>query len=221
MVDRGADLPDDVLGHAAIRRAVEPIRVATGEHAQNRVIFKQLLQAGAIDVLQIDACRVGGVNEIIAILLLAAKFGVPSARTPGGVGLCEFVQHLAMFDYVAVARHRPDRWIEYVDHLHEHFVDPVRIVAGAYAAPTVPGMSAELRPETLADYRYPDGPVWAGSPAPAGTVGRDRQPRSLTTRPEDPSTSGRSPTGASRWTSTARSLITWAQITSLLPGGSR
>ncbi|MGW0229173.1 enolase C-terminal domain-like protein [Actinopolymorpha singaporensis] len=165
--------PDDVLGHAAIRREIAPIRVATGEHAQNRVIVKQLLQAGAIDVLQPDAARVGGVNENVAILLLAAKFGVPVCPHAGGVGLCELVQHLAMFDEVAVGGHRPDRVVEYVDHLHEHFVDPVRIVDGAYAAPTAPGMSAELRPATLADYRYPEGPVWAGSPAPAGTVVND------------------------------------------------
>ena len=118
--------PDDVLGHAAIRRAVAPIKVATGEHVHNPVMFKQLLQAGAVDVLQIDACRVAGVNENIAILLLAAKFGVPVCPHAGGVGLCEMVQHLAMFDYVAVSGSTEDRVIEYVDHLHEHFVDPVR-----------------------------------------------------------------------------------------------
>jgi L-fuconate dehydratase len=152
--------PDDVLGHAAIRRAVAPIRVATGEHVQNRVIFKQLLQAGAIDVLQIDAARVGGVNENIAILLLAAKYGVPVCPHAGGVGLCELVQHLAMFDFVAVSGTLDGRVIEYVDHLHEHFVDPVVLSGGRYLAPTAPGFSAQMKPETLERYRYPDGPEW-------------------------------------------------------------
>ena len=124
--------PDDVLGHLAIRRAVHPVRVATGEHVQNRVIFKQLLQAEAIDVVQIDACRVGGVNENLAILLLAAKFGVPVCPHAGGVGLCEMVQHLAMFDFIAVSGTTDDRWIEYVDHLHEHFTDPVVVRGGRY-----------------------------------------------------------------------------------------
>jgi L-fuconate dehydratase len=155
--------PDDVLGHAAIREALAPIRVATGEHVQNRVVFKQLLQAGAIDVLQIDAARVGGVNENIAILLLAAKYGVPVCPHAGGVGLCELVQHLAMFDFVAVSGILDDRVIEYVDHLHEHFVDPVVLRGGCYRAPTAPGFSAQLRPETLRRFRYPDGPVWTGS----------------------------------------------------------
>ncbi|HEY4017292.1 MAG TPA: L-fuconate dehydratase [Pseudonocardiaceae bacterium] len=154
--------PDDVLGHAAIRKAIAPIKVATGEHVQNRVIFKQLLQAGAVDFVQIDAARVGGVNENIAILLLAAKFGVPVCPHAGGVGLCELVQHLAMFDYVAVSGTTTDRVIEYVDHLHEHFVDPVVIERGRYRAPTVPGFSAQLRAESIAEYLYPSGPVWKG-----------------------------------------------------------
>ena len=119
--------PDDVLGHAAIRRGVAPVRIATGEHVQNRVVFKQLLEAEAIDVVQIDAARVAGVNENVAILLLAAKFGVPVCPHAGGVGLCELVQHLSMFDYVAVSGTLEDRVIEYVDHLHEHFIDPVVI----------------------------------------------------------------------------------------------
>jgi L-fuconate dehydratase len=153
--------PDDVLGHAAIRKALAPIRVATGEHAHNAVMFKQLLQAGAIDVVQIDACRVGGVNENLAILLLAAKFGVPVCPHAGGVGLCELVQHLAMFDFVAVSGTTEDRAIEYVDHLHEHFTAPVRIENGRYMAPRTAGMSAQMRPETLTAYRYPDGPEWA------------------------------------------------------------
>ncbi len=152
--------PDDVLAHAAIRKAIAPIKVATGEHVQNRVIFKQLLQAGAVDFVQIDAARVGGVNENIAILLLAAKFGVPVCPHAGGVGLCELVQHLAMFDYVAVSGTTTDRVIEYVDHLHEHFVDPVVIERGRYRAPTVPGFSAQMREESIAEYLYPSGPVW-------------------------------------------------------------
>jgi len=155
--------PDDILGHAAIRAALAPVKVATGEHAHNAVMFKQLLQAGAVDVVQIDACRVGGVNENLAILLLAAKFGVPVCPHAGGVGLCELVQHLAMFDFVAVSGTTEDRAIEYVDHLHDHFTAPVRIENGRYVAPRTAGMSAEMRPETLAAYRYPDGPEWAAA----------------------------------------------------------
>jgi L-fuconate dehydratase len=155
--------PDDVLGHAAVRRALAPIKVATGEHVHNAVMFKQLLQADAVDVVQIDACRVGGVNENLAILLLAAKFGVPVCPHAGGVGLCELVQHLAMVDFVAISGTTEDRYIEYVDHLHEHFADPVRIRGGRYLAPTTPGMSAEIYPATLAAYRYPDGPEWAAA----------------------------------------------------------
>lgn len=136
--------PDDVLGHAEIARAIAPIRVATGEHAQNRMIFKQLLQARAIEVMQIDAVRVAGVNENIANLLLAAKFGVPVCPHAGGVGLCEAVAHLSMFDYVAVSRSREGRLIEYVDHLHEHFVTPTIIRGGAYLAPTAPGAGMEM-----------------------------------------------------------------------------
>jgi L-fuconate dehydratase len=151
--------PDDVLAHAAVR-AGQPIRVATGEHVANRVVFKQLLQAGAVDFVQIDAARVAGVNENIAILLLAAKFGVPVCPHAGGVGLCELVQHLAMFDYVAVSGSLDDRVIEYVPHLHEHFPDPVVMENGRYQAPSAPGFSARMVPETLADYRFPDGPVW-------------------------------------------------------------
>jgi L-fuconate dehydratase len=155
--------PDDILGHAAIRRALAPIRVATGEHVQNAVMFKQLLMADAVDVVQIDACRVGGVNENLAILLLAARFGVPVCPHAGGVGLCELVQHLAMFDFLAVSGTMRDRSIEYVDHLHEHFVDPVRISRGRYQAPTAAGMSARLRPESIVAYRYPDGPEWTSA----------------------------------------------------------
>ncbi|MDH6220708.1 L-fuconate dehydratase [Streptomyces pseudovenezuelae] len=153
--------PDDVLGHAAIRAAVAPVKVATGEHVQNRIVFKQLLQAGALDIVQIDAARVGGVNENLAILLLAAKFGVPVCPHAGGVGLCELVQHLSMFDYVSVSGTVQDRVIEYVDHLHEHFLDPVVIREGHYTAPTAPGFSAAMRPESIARYTFPGGIFWA------------------------------------------------------------
>ncbi|MEV7978506.1 L-fuconate dehydratase [Streptomyces sp. NPDC086519] len=152
--------PDDVLGHAAIRRAVAPVKVATGEHVQNRIVFKQFLQTGAIDVLQIDAARVGGVNENLAILLLAAKFGVPVCPHAGGVGLCELVQHLSMFDYLALSGTTENRVIEYVDHLHQHFTAPVVIRDGHYTAPLAPGFSATMHAESIAEYRYPDGTFW-------------------------------------------------------------
>jgi L-fuconate dehydratase len=152
--------PDDVLGHAAIRRAVRPIKVATGEHTHNAVMFKQLLQADAVDIVQLDASRVAGITENIAILLLAAKFGIPVCPHAGGVGLCEMVQHLSMFDYVAVSGTQTDRVIEYVDHLHEHFVDPVRIAGGRYLAPTAPGLGARLHDESVAHHRFPNGAVW-------------------------------------------------------------
>ncbi len=155
--------PDDVLGHAAIARAVAPVGVATGEQCQNRVIFKQLLQADAIRFCQIDACRLGGVNEVLAVLLMAAKFGVPVCPHAGGVGLCEYVQHLAIFDYIAVSASLEDRLVEYVDHLHEHFVDPVRIEAGHYMPPTAPGYSIAMKPESLAAFAYPGGAAWTGS----------------------------------------------------------
>jgi L-fuconate dehydratase len=152
--------PDEVLGLATIRRAIHPTKIAVGEHVANRVIFKQLLQAGALDFLQIDACRVAGVNENIAILLLAAKFGIPVCPHAGGVGLCELVQHLAMFDFVAVSASMTDRVIEYVDHLHEHFTDPVRIVGGRYQAPSAPGFSSTLKPASLREHEFPAGSVW-------------------------------------------------------------
>lgn len=151
--------PDDVLGHAAVR-AGQPVKVATGEHVANRVVFKQLLQAGAVDFVQIDAARVAGVNENLAVLLLAAKYGVPVCPHAGGVGLCELVQHLSMFDYVAVSGSREDRVIEYVDHLHEHFADPAVVKNGHYVAPRAPGFSARMLPASLAAHRYPQGPVW-------------------------------------------------------------
>jgi len=158
--------PDDVLGHAAIRRAVAPVRVATGEHGHNRILFKQLLQAQAVDIVQIDACRVGGVNENLAIMLLAAKFGVPVCPHAGGVGLCEMVQHLAMFDYVALSGTWEHRVVEYVDHLHEHFEEPVVIRDGRYQAPTAPGAGARMSHSSVDAFSFPDGPEWVGgSPA--------------------------------------------------------
>jgi L-fuconate dehydratase len=153
--------PDDVLGHARIQQAVAPVRVATGEVAANRVIFKQLLQASAIGVMQVDACRVAGVPEVLAELLMAAKFGVPVCPHSGGVGLCELVQHLAIFDYLRVGTSLEGRMIEYVDHLHEHFTDPVRTREGRYLVPEKPGYSAEMKASSIAEYSFPDGPVWA------------------------------------------------------------
>ncbi|GIJ46543.1 mandelate racemase [Virgisporangium aliadipatigenens] len=152
---------DDVLGHARIARNVAPIRVATGEVAANRVIFKQLLQADAIGVCQVDACRVAGVNEVLSILLLAAKYGVPVCPHAGGVGLCEYVQHLAIFDFLRVGGSLDGRMVEYVDHLHEHFTDPVRTRNGRYLLPTRPGYSVELKPESIKQFSFPDGPAWA------------------------------------------------------------
>jgi len=146
--------PDDVLGHRRIREAIAPIRVATGEHIPNRVVFKQLMQLGAIDFCQVDACRLGGVNEVLAVLLLAAEHGVPVCPHAGGVGLCEYVQHLSIFDYVAVGASLEDRVCEYVDHLHEHFLDPCRVERGRYLAPARPGYSIEMRPESLAAHAF-------------------------------------------------------------------
>ncbi|NJQ03622.1 enolase C-terminal domain-like protein [Streptomyces zingiberis] len=152
--------PDDILGHAAVREAVAPVKVATGEHIHNQVMFKQFLQAGALDVLQLDASRTAGVTENVAVLLLAAKFGVPVCPHAGGLGLCEMVQHLAMFDYVAVSGSAEGQVVEYIDHLHEHFTDPVRVRGGRYLAPSAPGLSAELRADSAAAHRHPDGAVW-------------------------------------------------------------
>jgi L-fuconate dehydratase len=149
--------PDDVLGHASIARAVAPIRVATGEHTANRVMFKQFLQAEALQVLQLDATRVAGVNENVAILLLAAKFGIPVCPHAGGVGLCEAVQHLSMLDLVAISGTDEDRMIEYVDHLHQHFVTPVRIENGHYRAPETPGAGTEMLASSVERYRFRGG----------------------------------------------------------------
>src|ERR1700729_906748 len=162
--------PDDVLGHSFIRKSVAPVKVATGEHVQNRVVFKQLIQAGALDILQIDSARVGGVNENLAILLLAAKHNLPVCPHAGGVGLCELVQHLSMFDYVALSGTTRDRVIEYVDHLHEPFLAPVRIVNGHYAAPGTPGFSAEMHASSISEYTYPDGRFWSADLAAAAVT---------------------------------------------------
>jgi len=152
--------PDDVLGHAKIAEAVAPIGVATGEACQNRVIFKQLLQAGAISFCQIDSCRLAGVNEVLAVILMAAKFGVPVCPHAGGVGLCEYVQHLSLFDYIAVSGSLDNRITEYVDHLHEHFVYPVLMKDGRYLPPLDPGYSIEMKEESLARYEFPAGAAW-------------------------------------------------------------
>jgi L-fuconate dehydratase len=162
--------PDDVLGHATIAAAVRKhgIGVATGEHCANRVIFKQLLQSRAIDFCQIDSCRLGGVNENLAVILMAAKFGVPVCPHAGGVGLCEYVQHLSMFDYLAVSGTMEGRVTEFVDHLHEHFEDPVVIRRARYMPPAGPGYSITMKPESRQMYRFPDGPVWAGATAGRG-----------------------------------------------------
>jgi len=147
--------PDDIEGHRRIREGVAPVKVATGEMCQNRVIFKQLIMRGAIDVVQIDACRLGGVNEVLAVLLMAAKYGLPVCPHAGGVGLCEYVQHLAMIDYVCIAGTHEGRVVEYVDHLHEHFVEPCVIRGAAYMPPSAPGFSIEIKPESRETYRFP------------------------------------------------------------------
>jgi L-fuconate dehydratase len=152
--------PDDILGHARIRREASPVRIATGEHCQNAVMFKQLFQAAAIDVCQIDSCRVAGVNENLAILLMAAKFGIPVCPHAGGVGLCEYVQHLSIFDYLGISCSLEDRVIEYVDHLHEHFRDSVKIRNGHYVVPQLPGYSCEIFASSLEEFAYPGGDAW-------------------------------------------------------------
>ena len=152
--------PDDVLGHASIARAIAPIKVATGEMCQNRVMFKQLMQAGAIGYCQIDSCRLGGVNEILSVLLMAAKFGIPVWPHAGGVGLCEYVQHLSIIDYVCISGSIEDRLTEYADHLHAHFGDPLVTKDGKYMPPKAPGYSITMRPESLAEFAYPDGAAW-------------------------------------------------------------
>ncbi|MEP6479426.1 MAG: L-fuconate dehydratase [Rhodoglobus sp.] len=157
--------PDDVLGHAAIRRAVAPIGVATGEHGMNRVLFKQMFQAEAIDFCQLDSARLGSVNEILSVYFMAKKFGVPVCPHAGGVGLCELVQHLSIFDYVAVSGSLEGRVTEFVDHLHEHFVDPCIVENGAYRLPTQPGYSAEMFESSVAEFTFPTGSYWSSAAA--------------------------------------------------------
>ncbi|RIQ18971.1 enolase C-terminal domain-like protein [Jiangella rhizosphaerae] len=168
--------PDDILGHATIRRAVAPIGVATGEHCHNRVMFKQLFQAEAIDFCQLDTGRLASINEIVAVLLLAAKFGVPVCPHAGGVGLCEMVQHVAVLDYVAVSGDLTNRVTEFVDHLHEHFTDACVVrdsgSGTAYVLPEAPGYSTRMRPESVDEYRFPDGRYWAATATPALTGGQ-------------------------------------------------
>ncbi len=146
--------PDDVFGHKAIREGVAPVKVATGEMCQNRIMFKQFIKEGAIDIVQIDSCRMGGLNEVLAVMLMAAKYDLPVWPHAGGVGLCEYVQHMSMIDYVAISGEKDSKRIEYVDHLHEHFIDPCVVKNGAYMAPTQPGFSIEIKPETLRDFRF-------------------------------------------------------------------
>jgi len=154
--------PDDVLGHAAIARAVNPlgIGVATGEHCQNRILFKQFMQARAMQFCQIDSCRLGGVNECLAVYLLAKKFEIPVCPHAGGVGLCECVQHLSIWDYISCSASLDNRLLEYVDHLHEHFIEPVRMKKGRYMPPMAAGYSITMKPASLADYQFPAGPEW-------------------------------------------------------------
>ncbi|EKD55174.1 MAG: hypothetical protein ACD_60C00025G0071 [uncultured bacterium] len=152
--------PDDVLGHATIRKNIHPIRVATGEHCQNRILFKQFFQANAIDVCQIDSCRLGGINEILAVLLMAAKFNIPVCPHAGGVGLCEYVQHLSMVDFICISASLENRVLEYVDHLHEHFISPVLIKNGCYMPPEKSGYSISIKPESLARYDFKTGDAW-------------------------------------------------------------
>lgn len=153
--------PDDVLGHAAIREAVAPIGVATGEHGMNRVLFKQMFQAEAIDFCQLDSARLASINEILAVYFMAKKFDVPVCPHAGGVGLCELVQHLSIFDFVAVSGTLENRVTEFVDHLHEHFVDPCIVENGAYRVPTMPGYSAQMYESSISEYAYPHGTYWA------------------------------------------------------------
>jgi len=152
--------PDDVLGHAAIAKAIAPIGVATGEVCQNRVMFKQLLQANAIRFLQVDSCRMGGVNEAVTVILMAEKFGVPVCPHAGGVGLCEYVQHLSIFDYIAVSGSLENRVCEYVDHLHEHFLDPCVAKGARYVTPLAPGYSITMKAQSLDHYEFPTGKAW-------------------------------------------------------------
>lgn len=161
--------PDDILGHAAIAKAIAPIGVATGEMCHNRVMFKQFMQAGGLQVCQIDSCRLGGVNEVLAVMLLAAKFGIPVCPHAGGVGLCEYVQHLSLIDYICISGSLENRIAEYADHLHEHFVDPIVMNNGHYMPPQAPGYSAQMIDASLSEFAFPDGSAWA-TPHPESTT---------------------------------------------------
>ena len=147
--------PDDIAGHKAIRDAIAPIKVATGEMCQNRIMFKQFITQGAIDIVQIDSCRMGGLNEVLAVMLMAAKYDLPVWPHAGGVGLCEYVQHMSMIDYIAISGEKDSKRIEFVDHLHEHFLDPCVVQNGAYMAPTLPGFSIQMKPGSIVDYTFP------------------------------------------------------------------
>jgi len=154
--------PDDVLGHLKISQALQKdgVAVATGEHCQNRILFKQFLQSGAMQYCQIDACRMGGLNEVLCVLLLAAKFKVPVCPHAGGVGLCEYVQHISTFNYISVSPTFDKVMVEYADHLHEHFVYPIKVKNGRYIVPEAPGYSAEIKKQSIEEYRYPNGSAW-------------------------------------------------------------
>ncbi|HDL8054912.1 TPA: enolase C-terminal domain-like protein [Yersinia enterocolitica] len=154
--------PDDILGHAAIRQRIAPIGVATGEHAHNRVMFKQMFQAGSLDFCQLDPARLGGLNEVLAVLLLAAKFNIPVCPHGGGVGLCQYSQNIVLFDYIAVSASLDKRVLEYVDHLHENFIEPITINRGRYMPPKLPGYSVTMKEESLARFEYPQGEEWRG-----------------------------------------------------------
>ena len=146
--------PDDVMGHKTIREGIAPIKVATGEMCQNRIIFKQFIKEGAIDIVQIDSCRMGGLNEVLAVMLMAAKYKLPVWPHAGGVGLCEYVQHMSMIDYIVISAEKDSRRIEFIDHLHEHFVDPCIVKNGNYIAPSNPGFSIQMKQQTLEDFSF-------------------------------------------------------------------
>ena len=146
--------PDDVMGHKTIRKGIAPIKVATGEMCQNRIIFKQFIKEGAIDIVQIDSCRMGGLNEVLAVMLMAAKYKLPVWPHAGGVGLCEYVQHMSMIDYIVISAEKDSRRIEFIDHLHEHFIDPCIVKNGNYIAPSNPGFSIQMKQQTLTDFSF-------------------------------------------------------------------
>jgi len=152
--------PDDIFGHKKIKENIGDIKVATGEHCQNRIIFKQFIANDALDIVQIDSCRLSSINEILTVYMIAAKYGKPVCPHAGGVGLCEYVQHLSMIDYVQISADLTDRVVEFVDHLHEHFEDPCKIVNGAYAAPNKPGYSIKMFESSIDAYSYPHGSEW-------------------------------------------------------------